>query len=323
MSRDNGTVLVFSPSPALAISIDSAPAPRDDDELRFSAEGQGVWVTQALTQLGVRTIVCAPFGGQTGGILPRLLGETGADIRATPLRHGNTAAVRDRRGDSVEVLASTTQHALTSHELDEFYDMTLAAAPLASAAVLCGSEPPVVPADTYRRLSSDLQELGVLTITDLHGEPLQRALEGGVSVVKIADDELIEDGLADSDAPDDLIKAMHTLVESGCRQVIVSRAAEPALAMVGGEVIQVHAPRFQAVDPRGSGDSMTASIAAELAAGSSWEDALRLAAAAGAVNVTRHGIATSRRGHIEGIVEHVDIRPFEGVEHGASSADHE
>lgn len=323
MGSRNGTVLVFSPSPALAITLDPAPAPRDDDELRFFAEGQGVWVARALTSLGVPTIVCAPFGGETGGIVPRLIEETGADVRRTPLRHGNTAVVVDRRVDPHEVIARTTQHALTHHELDEFYDMTLAAAPEASAAVLCGSEPPVVAPDTYRRLALDLKQLGVLTVTDLHGDPLQSALEGGVSVVKIAHDELVEDGLAESDATADLVVGMRRLGGSGCDHVIVSRAAEPAIALVDDDVIEVAGPRFQAVDPRGSGDSMTAAIAAQLAQGESWEDALRLAAAAGAVNVTRHGIATSRRDHIEGIVAHVDIRPLEGVEDGAASADHQ
>jgi 1-phosphofructokinase len=64
---------------------------------------------------------------------------------------------------------------------------------------------------------------------------------------------------------------------------------------------------------RGAGDSMTAAIAAALARGDGWEDALRLGAAAGSLNVTRSGLATGRRREIEMLARHVDLRPLDGV----------
>ena len=63
------------------------------------------------------------------------------------------------------------------------------------------------------------------------------------------------------------------------RQLVVSRAAEPALVLAEGRLTQVSMPAFKGADHRGAGDSMTAGIAAGLARGANLEQALRLGAA--------------------------------------------
>ena len=60
---------------------------------------------------------------------------------------------------------------------------------------------------------------------------------------------------------------------------------------------------------RGAGDSMTAGIAAALARGEGFDVALRLGAAAGGLNVTRHGLASGHRQEIERLAAHVALRP--------------
>ena len=55
---------------------------------------------------------------------------------------------------------------------------------------------------------------------------------------------------------------------------------------------------------------MTASIAAQLARGKSWREALSLAAAAGALNVTRHGLATGKAEQIEKLADEIKIEPL-------------
>jgi 1-phosphofructokinase len=92
--------------------------------------------------------------------------------------------------------------------------------------------------------------------------------------------------------------------------VIVSRAAEPALALLEDRLVEVAGPRFQARDHRGAGDSMTAGLAVGFAQGLGLEAVLRLAAAAGTLNVTRHGLGSGRRDSIEAIASRIEIRPL-------------
>ena len=74
----------------------------------------------------------------------------------------------------------------------------------------------------------------------------------------------------------------------------MTRAEEPALALIDGDVVSVEPPRLEAADHRGAGDSLTAGVAATLARGGDLIDGLRIGAAAGAINVTRRGLATGQ-----------------------------
>jgi 1-phosphofructokinase len=94
--------------------------------------------------------------------------------------------------------------------------------------------------------------------------------------------------------------------------VLISRAGEPAIALVEGKPIEVSLPAMQVVDHRGAGDSMTAGVAAVLARGGDIEEALRTGAAAGALNVTRHGLGTGRGEAVEQLMKRVELRPLKG-----------
>jgi 1-phosphofructokinase len=73
----------------------------------------------------------------------------------------------------------------------------------------------------------------------------------------------------------------------------------------------VRMPRLEAVDTRGAGDSMTAGISAGLALGMSLEDAVKLGAAAGAVNVTRHGLGSGGGEAVRELSKRVELEPIE------------
>lgn len=92
--------------------------------------------------------------------------------------------------------------------------------------------------------------------------------------------------------------------------VIVSRAHEPAIAYADGRFLWLEPPSFEPADHRGAGDSMTAGLAIGLAQKLGTDEILRLAAAAGALNVTRHGLGTGTGTQIEQLATMVELSEF-------------
>ena len=84
------------------------------------------------------------------------------------------------------------------------------------------------------------------------------------------------------------------------------------------EVSEVTAPTMEVADTKGAGDSLTAGVSAALATGSSIHEAITLGAAAGALNVTRHGLGTGDPEAIQALRKRVTVRRH-GDEEGSAS----
>lgn len=309
-------VCVFAPAPLLTVTIEVTPDEHRSDEVHLHAGGQGLWIARLVAELGIDVVLCGSFGGETGRVARNLIREEGIDARGIEASGNNGAYIHDRRsGERVET-AVMPANALTRHELDELYGIVLVESFDAAVTVLGGpAGAPVLPPTTYRRLANDVRSNGGVVVADLSGDPLRCALEGGVDVLKVSEEELARDGWVDStdrdDGVDAVVAGMRRLAAGGARDVIVTRAERPALALMNGEVVMVEPPRLEAADHRGAGDSLTAGVAATLARGGTLLEGLRLGAAAGALNVTRRGLATGRRREIERLVPHVTIGPLD------------
>jgi 1-phosphofructokinase len=320
-------VCVFSPSPLLTVTIERERGERergerergeperdegeqgDGAQIHVHPGGQGVWVARMARRMGAAVRLVGAFGGEAGLVARLLVHAEGIDVACIELDSDSSAYVHDRRRGERVVVAESPFPTLERHALDELYTATLAAALEAGVCVLAGTpEPAVLPNDTYRRLGSDLRGNRVAVLADLRGEQLHEALGGGLSSLKVSHEELEADGLLDHHADvTEVVRAATTLCERGADDVLVSRAAEPAVASIDGDWYLVRAPNMQVVDHRGAGDSMTAALAVAAARSLPRADAVRLAAAAGSLNVTRHGLATGHVDAIEQLAQRVEL----------------
>ena len=301
-------VSVFAPSPQLTVTVEDLDGQPD---VHLHAGGQGFWQARMITALGSPVTLCCALGGETGHVLRHLLAAHDIEVRARDVAARNGAYVHDRRDGDRSQVVEQRPDPLTRHELDDLYELTVVAGMESGVAVLSGSvgesAEEAVPVDVYERLTTDLGRNGCRVVVDLAGDRLSAALAGTPAVVKVSHEELIEDGRADDDSVAALAKAARTMVDGGVELVVVSRAAEPALAVHGKSELLVSGPSLEPVDTRGGGDSMTAGIAAALAQGKDIEDALRLGAAAGSLNVTRHGLGSGSGDAVRALAERVEI----------------
>jgi 1-phosphofructokinase len=299
---------VFAPDPLLTVTVEAGG---EGDEIHLHAGGQGFWVAQMIANLGVEVSLCGPFGGESGRVVRSLIDQdAGIRIRAIETVGSNGTYVHDRRDGERVTVAETPPEPLGRHELDDLYGAAFLGGLESEVAVLAGPGPwttPVLPADHYRRLATDLRANGKAVIADLCGDPLACALAGGLTLLKISHEELQSDGRVTEGGEDELTAAMFALHDEGADNVLITRAEEPALALVDGSIVTIRPPVLQVVDHRGAGDSMTAGIAAGLAQGHDMLYALRLGAAAAALNVTRRGLATGDRREIERLADHIEL----------------
>ncbi len=299
-------VMVFAPAPILTVTIEQQAA---GPELHVHPGGQGVWQARMIAALGTPVVLCVALGGETGGVLERqLTAEEDVRVRVVPRRSGTGWYVHDRRDGSRNEVAEHPGDPLDRHDLDELYTVALTEGLRSPVAVLSGpAGPEVVHPDVYRRLAADLSVNGVRVVADLSGDHLDAVLAGGAAFVKVSHEELLDDGRATDDSVDALVKAGRKLCSEGAEALLISRAGEPALALLGDRVVEVHPPKLEVMEHRGAGDSMTAGVAAVLAAGGDLDEAVRTGAAAGALNVTRHGLGTGRAEAVRELVGRVRL----------------
>lgn len=301
-------VAIFGPNPLLTVTVEARPDGRD--EIHVHAGGQGVWVARMVAEMSAEPVLCAFVGGETGELLRPLLAALPGEQRLVETAAGGGAYVVDRRGGERRAVAQELAEPPTRHELDDLFSTTVAAALSSRALVVCNGYPAeVLPDPVYGALVADVRANGVPVLVDLSSPRLDSALTGRPDLVKINDWELAAYVLGPVSEPEQLRAAAQRLLDAGAGAAIITRAELPALALTRERELEVVPPAFARGAREGCGDSMMGALAAATARGLGWEEALRLGAAAGAVNFLRRGLGTGARPAIEELRERVELRP--------------
>ncbi len=305
-----GEICVFAPAPLLTVTIEQAT--NGEAELHVHCGGQGFWVARMIQTLGAPLTLCASFGGETGSVARHLAEQASMSLRVTSSASSNPAYIQDRRSGERQEILNVPASPLTRHDIDNLYSATLTASLAAKVCVLTGTQDPeVLSATVYRRLAIDLGANGVMVLADLSGEQLRQALQGGIRMLKVSEDELVDDGWASNDDESGVIEGLKKLREAGAQEIVVSRGAKPAMALVDGTLLAVEPPSLEPVDTRGSGDSMTAALAVALSRECDAPTALKFAAAAAALNITRRGLGSGQRTDMENLADRIRLRTLD------------
>ena len=311
MGHPQHTVAIFAPVLYLTVTIENSSS--GNDEVHIHPGGQGFWTARMLKQLEERPLICGPLGGESGKVFTGLMSQFGMDLSSVEIAYRSPVVINDRRSGERKTIADSPPAQMERHEIDDLYGRFLDKAMTSSLCVITGQSDEIVPPDFYRRLGHDLAAGEVTVVADLHGRELEEFLDGGsINVLKVSDEDLHSDGLLSRNTSDPgaYLEALERLGEAGAQSVVLSRQHEPAIARMGDRWYEARTPELDPADHRGAGDSMTAGLAAALRRGLDHEETLRLACAAGAANVTRHGLGSADAGLIPGLTEKVEIGPL-------------
>lgn len=297
---------IFAPNLTLTVTVEAGE--NGDSEVHLHPGGQAFWVARMLSHLGVTPMLCGPVGGETGLALASLIRLWDVEFHPVEAGSDSPAVIQDRRSGDREVVAETSGRSLDRHTLDDAYSMFLELALAAGAAVITGQRSEVVPLEAYRRLGNDLSSTEVQVVADLHGPELGAFLEGGrIDMLKVSDEDLAQDGALAAGTDAAAVSAIESLASRGAMNVVLSRADQPTVARIDGDIYFASTPRLEPADFRGAGDSMTAALAAGIIRGLEPPELLRLGCAAGAANVTRHGLGSGSQDLVDKLAEKVEI----------------
>jgi 1-phosphofructokinase len=307
---ESGRVAIFGPNPLLSVTVEALAADNRDD-IHLHPAGQGVWVARMAAELGAAATLCGFIGGETGMVLRPLLEQLPVGLRLVETAAASGAYVHDRRDGYRVPVAQSASAPPTRHEVDDLFSVACATALDSDVLALCGAYPAeAVPLEVFGKLVTDVRDNGVPVVVDLSPPQLQSALEGKPDLVKINDWELASFVYGPVDKPELLLEGAERLIDDGAGAAIVTRAAQPALAVRDGRAWEVTPPRFERGAREGCGDAMMGAIAACMAAGAEWEQTLRTGAAAGAANFLRQGLGSADRTVVEDLTRRVELRPL-------------
>ncbi len=177
-----------------------------------------------------------------------------------------------------------------------------------SQILLCQLEIPVATVEWALAIA---REHAILTI--LNPAPAQPLPDALLSLVDCltpnAGEAQILSGIP-VDGPDTAAEAARRLLARGVKRVIVTLGHQGALFCDGASALHFPAFPVKSVDTTGAGDAFNGALAAGLAAGGTWEEALPLANAAGALACTKRGaqISFPNRAEVEAFLQELRSR---------------
>jgi 1-phosphofructokinase len=307
MSEPGGRIAVFAPSPLLSVTIELRGSDRDD--VHCHPAGQGVWLSRMAGELGAWPVLCSLVGGETGALLEPLLERLPGERRLVRSESASGSYVTDRRSGERRVIAQAIAEPASRHEADELVAATTAAALECDVLAICNPYPAdAVPLEVYGNLVANARGAGVRVIADLSSPRIEDVAQAGAELVKLNDWELAGFVNGPVDTPERFRGAAERLRALGAANVLVTRAGDPALALLGEDAWEVVPPKLDVGSREGCGDTMMGAIAASLARGDQLAEALVLGAGAGAVNFLRHGLGTGSRREVEELAREVELR---------------
>jgi 1-phosphofructokinase family hexose kinase len=275
---------------------------------RESAGGRGINASCVVQSFGGATAAIVPLGGKNGALFEQLLGGCGFPIHIVRIKNGirTNLTISDKTGLTIKL--NELGPAVSKPELGRLEQMVQDRLDGASWLLICGSLPPGVPPGFYSRLVALARERKVKTLLDADGDALREGVEAGPTVVAPNQQEaerLLNRALI---TRTHFIEAADRIRHMGAELVILSLGARGAIGAREGQMLEVVAPRIEAVCPIGSGDAMVAAFAWSMTQKDDFGDALRWGVAAGTASARLPGVAFASLAQTKEVYDRVEVR---------------
>lgn len=197
---------------------------------------------------------------------------------------------------------------VTKADCDRLVDKFTGLLPHCRVVTISGSAPKGADSDLYRRMIRAAREADKPVILDTSGKLLEDCLLERPTMIKPNMDEIRALTGRPMNSRESLIRAARDLHDDGVEIVVISLGGEGSLVSCGEGAYEVRAPKIDAVNTVGCGDSMIAGFAVGISRGLPMTDTIRLASAVSAANAMRMETGFFVKEDMEMILPKVRIR---------------
>ena len=265
--------------------------------------GKGINVSSVLKELNIPSIATGFLAGFTGKEIEESLRKNGIETDFVHLEAGfSRINVKIRSDEETDIntqgpdISDYDIHLLCK-KLEEISDNDIL--------VLSGSAPKNADDNIYAKLLSKVSKSNVTTVVDTTGKKLLNTLSFNPFLIKPNVSELMETFNTKITTLHDIEKYAIKLQSLGARNVLVSMGDKGSvLFSEDKQVIIQSAPKGNAVDTVGAGDSMVAGFIAGFIKSHDYKFALKLATACG--SATAFSKSLGKQNEIERMLELID-----------------
>ena len=253
--------------------------------------GKGINVSTVLKRLGMENVAVLPIAGFSGEKLLEMISKENLSYDAFRLQEGDTRINVKVLGKN-ETELNAEGPSLTEEErklfIEKFECLTEG-----DYLVLSGSVPKALGGQFYAAIMKKLHQRGVKIVVDTIGDNFVNALENKPFLVKPNKEELENLFAVKADTDEELLELAEKVQTMGAENVLVSLGDKGAfLVTKDNKVLQKNAPKGQAVNTVGAGDSMVAGFLAGYLKTGDMETALKWGIAAGSASAFSKNLAT-------------------------------
>jgi len=262
-------------------------------EARLDPGGKGVNVSQALKELGVHSIAAGLAPGSVGRFIETELirdgitvdfvptaGETRTNLTLIDAKHHVATTIHNAGPETDPGLFDELRERLREHYAPGGW------------LVVGGSLPPPLEPSIYADLIRDAHAAGVQAALDSEGESLRAGLSANPDLVRLSPATLEELTDTEYESDEDYLDAIEAIRKEGVGRLFLTPRDGPAWAVSADgawRVIPPTVPTATVISEVGWTDATLAGVIQILAAGGSFEDALRRGIAAGRATIVTPG----------------------------------
>ncbi|MDA8261548.1 MAG: 1-phosphofructokinase family hexose kinase [Actinomycetota bacterium] len=302
-------IATFTPNPSMDRTLEVDEFVRGGviraNSFRLDPGGKGVNVARVLSSAGVPTLAIFPCGADDLDFV-HLLEAAGVPCTVVSISGRIRQNISILEPEGVITHLNEPGPRLTSSEVLALLDTVSNAARRADWICASGSLPPGQDPGLYQEVARLARLHGCKVGVDTSGEPLARAVAGGVDLIKPNRHELEEAVAGEVTTVGDAVEAAFALNRAGSRAVLASLGSDGAILVEEGVAWHAEARVDEVVSNVGAGDALLAGF---LAAGGSGVAALAEGIAWAAAKISLPGSQMPRSEQIERSLVRVSLEP--------------